>query len=72
MQTIIPLSDGTGLGISYRLYCPPFSDNYEGVGVIPDVEVELDKTLEGKNIYKITDSEDNQLQKAIEILNKNN
>ena len=70
VQTIIPLSDGTGLGISYRLYCPPFSDNYEGVGIAPDVEVELDKSLEGKNIYKITDSEDNQLQKAVEILNK--
>ncbi len=70
VQTIIPLPDGTGLGISYRLYCPPFSDNYEGVGIAPDVEVEPDKSLEGKNIYKITDSEDNQLQKAVEILNK--
>lgn len=70
VQTIIPLPDGSGLGISYRLYCPPFSDNFEGVGVAPDVEVELDKSLEGKNIYKITDSEDNQLQKAVEILNK--
>lgn len=70
VQTIIPLSDGTGIGISYRLYCPPFSDNFEGVGVAPDVEVEPDESLAGKNIYKITDSEDNQLQKAVEILNK--
>ena len=70
VQTIIPLSDGTGIGISYRLYCPPFSDNFEGVGIAPDVEVEPDESLAGKNIYKITDSEDNQLQKAVEILNK--
>ena len=70
VQTIIPLSDGTGIGISYRLYCPPFSDIFEGVGVAPDVEVEPDESLAGKNIYKITDSEDNQLQKAVEILNK--
>lgn len=70
VQTIIPLSDGTGIGISYRLYCPPFSDNFEGVGVAPDVEVEPDESLAGKNVYKITDSEDNQLQKAVEILNK--
>lgn len=71
VQTIIPLSDGTGIGISYRLYCPPFSDNFEGVGIAPDVEVEPDESLAGKNIYKITDSEDNQLQKAVEILNNN-
>ena len=70
VQTVIGLPDGSGIGISYRLYNPPFSDNYEGVGIAPDFEVELDKSLEGKNIYKITDSEDNQLQKAVEILTK--
>lgn len=69
VQTVIGLADGTGVGISYRLYCPPFSDNFEGVGIAPDVEVTLDESLAGKNIYKITDSEDNQLQKAVEILN---
>ncbi len=70
VQTVIGLPDGSGIGISYRLYNPPFSDNYEGVGIAPDFEVELDRSLEGKNIYKITDSEDNQLQKAVEILTK--
>ena len=70
VQTVIGLPDGSGIGISYRLYNPPFSDNYEGVGIAPDYEVEPDKSLEGKNIYKITDSEDNQLQKAVEILTK--
>ena len=70
VQTVIGLPDGTGIGISYRLYNPPFSDNYEGVGISPDVEVELDESLSGKNIYKITDSEDNQLQKAVEILTR--
>ena len=70
MQTIIRLSDNTGLGISYRMYNPPYSENYEGVGVKPDVEIEMDESLANKNIYKITDDEDTQLQKAIEILNK--
>lgn len=68
MQTIRRLSDNTGLGISYRMYCPPFSDNYEGIGVQPDYTVEMDATVAEKNIYKITDAEDTQLQKAIEIL----
>lgn len=70
VQTVIGLPDGSGIGISYRLYNPPFSDNFEGIGIAPDVEVELDEALANKNIYKITDSEDNQLQKAVEIINK--
>lgn len=70
VQTVIGLPDGTGIGISYRLYNPPYSDNFEGVGIAPDYEVELDESLSNKNIYKITDSEDNQLQKAVEIINK--
>lgn len=68
MQTIIRLADNTGLGISYRMYNPPYSDNYEGVGVQPDYVVEMDESVADKNIYKITDEEDTQLQKAIELL----
>ena len=68
MQTIIRLPDNTGLGISYRMYDPPYSDNYEGKGVTPDYEVELDESLADKNIYKITDAEDNQLKRAVEVL----
>ncbi|MBO7405584.1 MAG: S41 family peptidase [Clostridia bacterium] len=64
MQTTVPLSDNSAVSITYRMYNPPFSENYHGVGVIPDVEVELDETLSDKNIYKITDEEDNQLAAA--------
>lgn len=69
MQRMFQLPDGSGLSITYQMYYPPFSDNYDGVGVIPDLEVELDESLADKNIYKITDEEDNQLQAAIGILN---
>ncbi len=71
MQQIIGLPDGSGLSVSYQMYNPPFSDNYEGIGVIPDVEVELDESLKEKNIYKITDEEDNQIAAAVEVLNNN-
>ena len=64
MQTTVPLSDNSAVSITYRMYNPPFSDNYHGIGVIPDVEVELDEALADKNIYKITDEEDNQLAAA--------
>ncbi len=68
MQRLIELPDSTGLAVSYRMYCPPFSDCYEGVGVEPDYVCELDESLLDKNIYKITDSEDNQLAKAVSVL----
>ena len=64
MQTTIPLNTGGAVSITYRMYNPPFSDNYHGIGIVPDVEVELDEELQTKNIYKITDEEDNQLAAA--------
>lgn len=68
MQTTVPLSDNSAVSITYRMYNPPFSDNYHGVGIVPDIEVELDESLFGKNIYKITDEEDNQLTEAVNAL----
>ncbi len=68
MQTIRQLSDGSGLSVTYRYYCPPFSENYDGIGVKPDVDVELDEALQSKNIYKITDAEDNQLHAAVQAV----
>ena len=64
MQTTIPLSDYSAVSVTYRMYNPPFSDNYHGVGIVPDVVVELDEALLTKNVYKITDEEDNQLAAA--------
>ncbi len=65
MQSIRPLSDGeTYLKITTAYYCPPKSENYDGVGITPDVEIELDEALLEKNIYKVTDEEDNQLRAA--------
>jgi carboxyl-terminal processing protease len=68
MQTIVPLPDGSGISLSYRMYNPPYSDNYEGIGVIPDIELELAEELREKNFYRITHDEDNQLQTAVKIL----
>lgn len=69
MQTLRRLSDGSGLSITYRYYCPPFSENYDGIGVQPDVVVEPEGAMLEKNIFKLSDEEDNQLTAAVEILN---
>ena len=71
MQSTLPLSyfgvDGV-LKLTTNLYFPPCGESYDGIGIVPDVEVALDEALKNKNIYEITDAEDNQLQAAIELL----
>ncbi|MBE6667257.1 MAG: hypothetical protein E7607_02980 [Ruminococcaceae bacterium] len=47
-----------------------YNDGYDGVGITPDVVEELDEALAGKNIYTITDEEDNQLAKALDCFTK--
>ncbi len=71
MQTTSPFKDGTGFKFTTRYYCPPFSENYDGVGIVPDVIVELSEALQNVNIYKIQDSEDNQISAAYNELLKN-
>lgn len=68
MQTLYPLPDGGGIKLSTNIYNPPCDVNYNGVGIAPDIEVELDEALKDKNFYKITDEEDNQLRKACEAV----
>ncbi len=73
MQTtfsLAPYGYEGALKLTTKYYYPPISDSYDGIGIIPDREVELDEALEGKNIYTIGDAEDNQLQAAIEELYK--
>ena len=69
MQTIKSFPDGTGLKYTYRYYCPPFSDNFDGEGIKPDVEsvLEYESAL---NFYTMTDTEDTQLVAALAELNK--
>lgn len=68
MQSIIPLQNygvSGALKLTTKMYFPPVSEGYDGKGIIPDHVVELDESLTNKNIYTITDAEDNQLQAAI-------
>lgn len=69
VQSLIGLPDGTGLRFTTYLYNPPITENYHGVGITPDFEIELDESLQNKNFFEITDIEDNQLQKAVYELN---
>ncbi|BCN32647.1 S41 family peptidase [Anaeromicropila herbilytica] len=68
VQQVMPLGDDTAVKITVSKYYTPKGRNIHGTGIDPDVKVELDKKLLQKVV--IQKSEDNQLQKAIEVIMK--
>lgn len=66
VQTILPLTDGTAVKITIARYFTPNGVCIHGIGVNPDVEVELNEKL--KQQVVIAHEEDNQLQAAIKVL----
>ncbi len=66
VQQIFQLSDGTAMKLTISKYFTPNGNDIHGVGIAPDVEVDLDESLKGKTV--ITYDEDNQIQAAIEVL----
>lgn len=70
MQQTVPLGNGDAVHVTYRKYNPPFSDNYDGVGITPDITVEPNSAVLTTNVFKLADKDDNQLAAAIEALKK--
>lgn len=66
VQKVYPLSDGTAVKLTVSKYYTPKGNNIHGIGIVPDVEVELDADV--ANAITIPEEKDNQLQKAVEIL----
>ncbi len=69
IQQLLTLPDGSGLKITSEKYLTPNRTEINKVGIEPDEEVELPDTV--KNVLDVERDEDTQLQKAIEVLNKN-
>ena len=68
VQTLFPLSDGSAVKLTTHHYYTPGGHDIHEKGIEPDVEVELDE--EAAKLPVIPEEQDNQLQKAIEILNQ--
>ncbi|MDO5291613.1 MAG: S41 family peptidase [bacterium] len=68
VQNIYKLYDGSAIKLTVSKYYTPKGRNIQGTGIEPDITVELDKELENES--KIPMSKDNQLQKAIEVVQK--
>ena len=66
------LSDGSVIFVTTFLYAPPFSENYDGVGIYPDYEISLDREWENTNLFLIPHEEDAPLSRAIDMLHEMN
>ena len=67
VQSIYPIKYGLGgaVKLTTRMYYPPCNESYEGIGIVPDVTVELN---DGVNVYDTDNSKDNQLVEAIKYI----
>lgn len=66
VQRIKPLADGSAVKLTISEYFTPNGTNIHGIGIEPDIIVELDDDVEVIGVENL--GEDNQLQKAIEVL----
>ena len=64
------LHDGSVVKLTTHYYNPPKSENYDGYGIEPDIEVALPEEYQLVHILTVPQSEDTQLAAAIAELNK--
>lgn len=67
VQTIRTLDDGSAFKITTNRYFTPGGTCIQGIGIKPDVEIEYEP-LEEDETYSL--ETDNQIQKALEVLNE--
>lgn len=68
MQSLIPLSKKTGVNLTTAYFNPPKSPNFHGKGIEPDFYIPMPEDIQSR-FPSISDEEDIQLQKAIEVMN---
>lgn len=71
MQNVTTLPTGGALKYTTNLYNGPTTPNFDGVGITPEVYIELSEEIAGKNLFEISDEADNQLKSAYEALKNN-
>lgn len=66
VQIVKPYNESTGFKLTTSQYFTPNGDNIHGIGIEPDVVVEMDESY--YELEAPTKADDNQLQKAIEVM----
>jgi carboxyl-terminal processing protease len=68
VQSLIPLSDGSGLRLTTARYYTPKGTSIQGIGITPDIEVQLVAKDGKEHPIEVDEKDDTQLQRAIDIL----
>ncbi|MCL2362948.1 MAG: S41 family peptidase [Defluviitaleaceae bacterium] len=67
VQHLRPLSDGSAVKVTVAKYFTPSGTSIHGVGVAPDIEIEMDEAL-SRRIGDLSLEEDVQLQRALQVV----
>ncbi len=68
MQSIFLLPNKGALKLTTKMYNPPIGESYHGIGIVPDILVEMSDENASKHLLLIDEQDDNQLQTAISAL----
>ena len=68
VQRLFTMPDGSGLNVTIQKYYTPSGTSIHGVGVAPDEVVQLPEKYLTAALTAIPETEDTQLQKALEVL----
>ena len=71
MQSVLSLPTGGALKYTTNYFNSTETPNFDGVGITPEIYVELSEENSGKSYFEISDEEDNQLMSAYEALKNN-
>lgn len=70
VQRLFTLPDGSGLNVTIQKYYTPNGTSIHGVGVAPDVTIELPEAYQNTSLGMIPEGQDSQLQKALEVMSE--
>ena len=69
VQSLMEFSDGSAFKFTSAKYYTPSGECIDGVGISPDIEVDLSKEAAQKSLGQLSIQEDDQLRTAVQVLN---
>lgn len=64
-QNAYALSNGGYIYVTSFFYNPPFGKNYDGIGIYPNIEIQLSEKYKDKNLFFVPHEDDAQIKAAI-------
>lgn len=68
VQRLFTLPDGSGLNITIQKYYTPNGTSIHGIGITPDITVELPEAYRDTELADIPQGQDTQLEQALEVM----